>query len=209
AYVFTAKSAGHGDKTISVQVAAGETRNLDLTQARLGAKVEPPPAPRAGGMGDWEEGGWTKDGDVYSRKGGGFVLYKIAPAKGIFTFTVQLLKGGGVFRSGRIRWFVDYSDQKNYALFEMDKKYFYAKDVINGRTTERSKTPHDSEKQNEFTMQIEVAADRLVHKIRVGDQWVVLDSWNQAGRNFADGKFGFLIQGSDEIAISNFRFVPR
>jgi len=210
AYVFTAKAPNFGDKTITVQVAAGETRNLDLTQARLGAKSEPPVTARPGGMADWDDAAaWSKDGEVYTRKGGGFVTYKLLPMKGVVTFTVQLLKGGGVFRGGRVRWFVDYIDGKNYGVFEMDKKYFYAKDIVNGKTTERAKTEHNSDKQNEFTMQIEISPDRLVHKIRTGDQWVTLDSWNQTGRNFADGKFGFQVPGSDEIAISNFRFTPR
>ncbi len=209
AYVFTAKSANYADRTVSVQVAASETRNLDLTQSRVTAAKQESVA-RPGGMADWEDSAaWSKDGDVYTRRGGGFVLYKISPVKGVVTFTVQLLKGGGVFRGGRVRWFVDYVDGKNYAQFEMDKKNFFAKDVVAGRNNERAKTPHDSEKQNEFTMQIEITPDRLVHKIRSGDQWVVLDSWNQSGRNFTDGKFGFLVQGSDEIAISNFRFAPR
>jgi len=209
AYIFTAKAPTFAERTVSVQVAAGETRNIDLTQTKLGGKVETPAA-RAGGMADWEDASaWTKDGEVYTRRGGGFVLYKLTPMKGVVTFTVQLLKGGGVFKSGRVRWFVDYIDAKNYGLFEMDKKFFYVKDIVNGKTTERAKTPHDSEKQNEFTMQIEITPDRLVHKIRAGDQWVTLDSWNQNGRNFTEGKFGFQVQGSDEIAISNFRFTPR
>jgi len=208
AYVFTAKAPTFAERTVAVQVAAGETRNVDLTQTKLGVKQEAPTS-RVGGMADWEEpGAWSKDGEVYTRRGGGFVLYKITPMKGVVTFTVQLLKGGGVFRGGRVRWFVDYVDAKNYGLFEIDKKAFYVKDVVNGKTTDRAKAQHESEK-NEFTIQIDITPDRLVHKIRSGDQWEVLDSWNQNGRNFADGKFGFQVQGSDEIAISNFRFTPR
>jgi len=42
----------------------------------------------------------------------------------------------------------------------------------------------------------------------VGDQWKVLDTFVEQGRDFTQGKFGFLIQGNDEIAISDFKFLP-
>jgi len=35
----------------------------------------------------------------------------------------------------------------------------------------------------------------------------VLDTFVEQGRDFTQGKFGFLIQGNDEIAISNFKFL--
>jgi len=55
-------------------------------------------------------------------------------------------------------------------------------------------------------VQIEVATDRLVQKVRVGDDWKVMDTFAEPGRDFTQGKFGFLIQGNDEIAISDFKF---
>ena len=33
---------------------------------------------------------------------------------------------------------------------------------------------------------------------------MVLDNWAEAGRNFSEGKFGFLVQGDDQIGISDF-----
>ena len=51
--------------------------------------------------------------------------------------------------------------------------------------------------------------DRLVQTVRVGDEWKVLDTFVEQGRDFTQGKFGFLIQGNDEIAISNFQFLPQ
>jgi hypothetical protein len=43
----------------------------------------------------------------------------------------------------------------------------------------------------------------------VGDEWKVLDTFAEPGRDFTQGKFGFLIQGNDEIAISDFKFLPK
>jgi hypothetical protein len=36
-----------------------------------------------------------------------------------------------------------------------------------------------------------------------------MNSWTDTDRNFTDGKFGFLVQGSDEISVSDFKFTPQ
>jgi hypothetical protein len=129
---------------------------------------------------------------------------------GTITFTADLKKGGGFLRgAGKIRWFVDYTNSKNYAVFELDKKNFQAKDVREGRAFDRERTQHNSGELKSIEVQVEVAGDRVTNRLRVGQQWVVLDSWTQPGRDFTDGKFGFLVPGNDEIGISNFRYVPR
>lgn len=204
-YVFSARAPGYTEQTQRVQVAAGETRAIEFTLARERPTI---PAVKAGDVTGFEDAAaWKKEGDLWVHKGGGFVPYSL-PAKGVFTFTVQLIKGG-IFR-GRIRWFVQYVDSKNYLLFEMDKKNFWAEVVENGKKLQREKTEHKQpENQKSYTIQIEVTPQRLVHKIRNGDQWMVLDSFAEPGRNFTAGKFGFLIQGNDEIGISDFNFTPK
>ena len=205
-YIFTARAPGFADRSERVQVAGGETRTLEFALARERPVVT---APKAGGIDDFEDpGAWKKDGDLFVHKGGGFVPYKL-PANGVFTFTVELLKGGSVFRGGRIRWCVNYTDSKNYALYELDRKNFWAKVVEKGETFERGRTQHDLEKQKSFTIQLEVTPQHIVHKLLNGDQWIVLDTWAEPGRNFSEGKFGFLIRGNDEIGISDFKFQPK
>jgi hypothetical protein len=192
-----------------VQLAAGENREVDFTLARERPPAPAPPPVVAGGMAEFEDAqSWKKEGDNWVHKGGGFVPYKLPP-KGVFTFTVQLLKGGGVFRAGQIRWCLQYLDAKNYLLYEMDRKTFWGGVVQKGARLERVKAPHNLGNQKAFTIQIEVTPDRLVQKARVGDQWKVLDTFVEEGRDFTQGKFGFLIQGNDEIAISDFKFVPK
>jgi hypothetical protein len=205
-YVFSSKAPGFVDKALSVLVAPGAqvVADLTLSPARTAA-----PAPKVGGMGDWEDpAGWTRDGEAWVHKGGNFVPYKL-PAKGTYTFTVQLLKGGNIFRGGHIRWYVDYVDPKNYGLFEIDKKTFWAKEVTNGKSKDREKTQHGLENQKSFTIQVDVTPDHVVHRLKNGDTWLTLDSWTEPGRVFSDGKFGFYIPGADEIAISDFRFQPK
>jgi hypothetical protein len=173
-------------------------------------KEPPPPAPKAGTMDDWEDpAAWKSDGGVWLHQGKGFIPYKLPP-KGVFTFTVELVKGGGVFHGGKISWCLEYIDAKNYSLYEMDNKNFWAKVVSKGKTTERTHTQlKDLEKQKSFTIQIDVTPEHVVHKMFAGGEWVNLDSWAETGRNFSEGKFGFLIQGNDEIGLTDFKFQPK
>ena len=58
-------------------------------------------------------------------------------------------------------------------------------------------------------IQVDVSADKLIHRVKNGNDWNVIDSWTEPGRNFTEGKFGFLVQGNDEIGVSDFKFTPR
>lgn len=169
-----------------------------------------PPPPKTYGMTDWEDNSvWREDNGAWIHKGAGFLFYKI-PAKGVFNFTVQLVKGGGIFRGGKIRWVVNYIDSKNYDLFELDNKNFTPKVIAKGKTSERPKFAlKDLEKQKTFTVQIDVTPDHIVHKMLMGSDWVNLDTWAEPGLNFSGGKFGFMVQGDDEIGINSFTFQPK
>jgi hypothetical protein len=202
-YVFTARAPGYTDRTQPVQLAAGETRTLELTLNKAA------PVVRNGTMADFEDpAAWKQEDNVFVHRGEAFLPYRLAP-KGVFQFTVQLIKGGGVFRAGRIRWRLNYIDPRNYAQFEIDKKNFSARDIVKGKNTERAKTQHDMKDAKSFTIQIEVTPEHIVHRLRTGDSWVTLDSWAQLGRDFTQGKFGFWIQGGDELGITDFSFTPK
>lgn len=182
------------------------------------APAPPPPPPKAppvvavakpGTMEDFENpSAWHVEGDVWSHRGSAFLPYKLTP-KGVFQFTVELVKGGGLFHGGRIRWALNYQDNKNYALFELEAKNFWAKEVVKGKTTDRAKTQLNLEKVKTFTVQMDVTPQRVVHTILIDGKWFSMDSWTDTERNFTDGKFGFLVQGDDEIAISDFKFMPK
>jgi hypothetical protein len=207
-YVFTARATGFTERSERVQVNAGETDPVELALAKVVAA--PPPPPKTFGMADFEDpNAWSSQNGLWTHKGAGFIPFRPA-ASGTFTFTVQLLHGGGLLRGGRIRWALQYIDAKNYDLFELDKKYLYSKVIEAGKTYERDKHEHGlSDKEKSYTVQIEVLPGRLTHRIQNGDNWLVLDTWNEPGRDFTKGKFGFLVQGSDEIGISDLKFTPK
>jgi hypothetical protein len=204
-YVFSGHAPGYSDKTERVQIVAGETRTVDLALARVA-----PPVIKPTGMEGFEDpDAWKKEGELWTHRGGGFIPFKLGP-RGVYTFTVELVHGGNLFKGGRVRWAVQYIDAKNYLLYELDHKNFWAEVIQNGKKLEREKTQHDLEKQKAFTIQIEITPEHCVHRIRnASGQWMVLDSFSEPGRDFTKGKFGFLIQGNDEIGVSDFSFTPK
>ena len=182
-------------------------------------KVEPPPPPRqkAGatppaatktyGMSDWEDNSvWHEDNGAWTHKGAGLLFYKIPP-KGVFNFTVELVKGGGIFRGGKIRWVLNYIDSKNYDLFELDNKNFTPKVIREGQNFRATQdSAQGFGEAEDLTVQIDVTPDHIVHKMLMGSDSVDLDTWAEPGLNFSGGKFGFMVQGDDEIGINSFKF---
>ncbi|MBV8844857.1 MAG: PEGA domain-containing protein [Bryobacterales bacterium] len=168
----------------------------------------PPPAP-AGTVADFEDAAqWHAEGSSYVHRGAGFLAFKMPP-QGTFTFTVQPRKGG-LFREGKVRWRLMYTDNRNFAEFEIDKSNFICRVVQDGKAAERTRTSlKDIDKQKEFTIQIDVTPEHIVHKLRAGGSWVPLDAWSEPGVHFAEGKFGFFLPGNDEIALTNFKFQPK
>ena len=158
----------------------------------------------AGGITDWDSpGAWKLDNGWYVRKGGDFIGYKPAPTNGKFVFTVEQRRGK------RVQWEADRTDSKNYVLFEIDKKTFYRKQVVNGKETELQKVPLPAQKEKAYTFEIDIDNGSIVHKVYQASKWLVLDSWEEPNRAFGNGKFGFNIPGADEVALSNFSFVPK
>lgn len=193
-YIFTFKAPNHLDVTEHVQVMAGETHNVEIALA----SDRPAPPAKAVSAADWES--WQKQGGEYVRKGGNRVTVRSGPLAGTITFTAQLRKGGGIFRGGRLRWFLQNGDA--YTQFELDKKHFYT-----SGPGDHAKLPHDEVDEKAYTIQIDILPERVIQKLKVGDRWVTLGE--QTGNNFGSGRFGFVIPGGDEVGISNFHYTPR
>jgi hypothetical protein len=214
-------------KQFSRNFAAGQTVTIAgsdavLVAERPAAPPPPPPAPkpepvapkpppvRVSSMDGFEsQEGWMKqDNDVWRHKGGGFLTYKL-PSSGVFTFAVYLVRGGSLFRGGRVRWVTDYVDAKNYVASELDENNLTIRDVVNGKSTEHAKMKHNVDsKDKAWGIQIEISSDSLIQRIQKDRQWITLDAWTKPEHKFADGKFGFLVQGNDEIGVSDFMFTP-
>lgn len=166
----------------------------------------PPPAPKPaprrveGGMSDFDNSSaWRLQDGIHRHRGNANLTYSLTP-NGIFTFSIYALKGG------RVRWFLNYTDSKNYALFELDDKTFWAKTVKDGKTVERKKLAHKQPKDSVWNIQVDANPQRTVHKIQDNSGWVELDAWQE---DLTNGKFGIQVQGNDEVGLSSFQFTGR
>ena len=185
-YTLTARTAEKFTRSSTLEVIAGQSKSLDLSLA-------------PSGMSKWDDpGGWKKERDSFIRKGGDFVLYGAVPASGTFVFSAMASKGH------LLQWVLNYSDPKNYVLIQMDENNFYRTVIRNGQKADQIIVPDKGDKKSFRTLQIRVSPAELVHQVKHGDSWTILDRWTQPGANLSLGKFGFYIPGSDEVALSSF-----
>ncbi len=185
-YTLTARTAERFTRSSTLEVIAGQSKTLDLSLA-------------PSGMSKWDDpGAWKQEGDSFIRKGGDFVLYGAVPASGTFIFSAMPAKGR------LLQWVVNYSDPKNYVLLQMDDNNFYRTVIRNGEKRDEIIVPDKSDKKSFRTLGIRVSPTELVHQIKHGDSWTVLDRWTQPGVNLSQGKFGFYIPGNDQVALSSF-----
>ena len=185
-YTLTARTADGFTHSSTFEVIAGQSRTLDLSLA-------------PNGMSKWDDAGaWKQEGDSFVRKGGGFVLYGVVPASGTFAFSAMSTKGH------LLQWVLNYTDAKNYVLFQMDDSNLYRTVIRNGEKTDEIKVPDKGDKKHFRTLHIRVSPTELVHLIRHGDSWTVLDRWTQPGVNLSLGKFGFYLPGDDQVELSGF-----
>jgi serine/threonine-protein kinase len=185
-YTLTAKTADNFTRTSTIEIAAGQSRSLDL-----------PLSPS--GMSKWDDpAGWKQDKGSFVRKGGDFVMYGVSPTTGTFVFSAMLTKGH------RLQWILNCTNANNYILFQMDDNNFYRTVVRNGVKGEETKIPHKNDKKSYRTLQIRVGPNEIVHQIRQGDNWVALDRYTQPGENLSLGRFGFYIPGNDQVSLTSF-----
>ena len=185
-YTLTARTAERFTRSATLDIAAGESKTLDLSLA-------------PSGMSKWEDASsWKQEKDYFIRKGGEFVLYGASPAAGTFSFSAMAPKGR------QFQWVLNYTDAKNYLLFQMDDNYFYRAVIRNGEKTEEIRVPDKGDKKSFRALRIRVSPTEIVQQSKHGDSWTVLDRWTQPGTNLALGKFGFYLPGNDEVAVSGF-----
>jgi serine/threonine protein kinase len=185
-YTLTAKTSDNFTRTSPVEITGGQSRSLDLSLA-------------PDGMSKWDDAsGWKPEKGSFVRKGGDFVMYNLTPTSGTFVFSAMLAKGH------RLRWVLNCIDVNNYILFEMDDNNFYRTVIHNGQKGDEIKIPHKTDKKSFRTFQIRVGPNEIVHQIRQGEGWVVLDRWTTPGSNLSLGRFGFYLPGSDQLALSSF-----
>jgi tetratricopeptide (TPR) repeat protein len=187
-YTLTARTTDRFTRSSTFDVIAGQSKALNLSLAPSGMSKWDPPA------------AWKQEGNSFTCKGGNFVLYGVVPVSGTFGFSAMATKGH------LLQWVLNYTDPKNYVLFQMDDNNFYRSVIRNGEKTEEIIVPHKDEKKAFRTLQIHISSNEVVQQIKRGNTWTVLDRWSQPSANLTLGKFGFYIPGNDQVAISSFAY---
>jgi len=185
-YTLTARTADRFTRSSTLDVVAGQSKTLDLSLA-------------PNGMSKWDDpGAWKHEGDSFTRKGGDFALYGVAPTSGTFILSAMLTKGH------LLQWVFNYTDSKNYVLFQIDDNNFYRSVIHNGNKTDEIIVPHKGKKKSFRMLHIRVTPAEIAHQIKQGNSWTDVDRWTQPGVNLSLGKFGFYIPGNDQVALSSF-----
>jgi hypothetical protein len=201
-YIVTASAPEAIERTFNVNIEAGQTKTLDI---KLAVFDRPKEAPKtmSGGM-EGFEGSFVRDGEWFVKKGGGRVMYRAGGA-GSYSFSIFTKKATGIFRSSKVQFYVDYSDEKNYVLYQLEDKKINRITVQNGK--KKSITLANKMENMEFYgLTVDVKGDAVSLR---GKGVGTIDSFSLPGSDVTDGKFGILIQGNDEVAVGDFRFSPK
>jgi hypothetical protein len=195
-YTVSASAPGYQDASQPVRINGGQTANVTLTLKPTVTKAE---RPKGTGLADWEKtGGWDKDGQSLTRRGGGIAFAPTAAEAGHYSFTLKEIKGK------RLEWFVNYQDESNYTLFQVDDEHLTTTSLVRG-TKNTTKTPIHINRE-EFLM---VAMDITDSEVSVGISQQDRKYTASESLGHANGKFGFRVQGKDQIELGSFHFEPR
>ncbi|MCP5113372.1 MAG: hypothetical protein GY953_21270, partial [bacterium] len=196
AYILEATAPGHHPMSKEITITGGETTRLPILLEAL-------PVEAVFGMERWEDAAaWHREGVWYVLRGGNLIPYGASPVEGAVEFTARLDRGR------RLRWFLNLTNSRNYALFEIDGSSFYRNQVTNGKTRELARVPHAGVSGNVYHVRIRVAGGTVTHQLRGQDGWVAVDTWTDDARDFGQGKFGFYIRGRSQMGLSGFAYRP-
>jgi PEGA domain len=199
-YLVTARAPGFLERKQTITVSPGQTTVVEVALAKEAVTV---PTLKAGTIADFDPA-WTRDGEEYTH-GGGPAVFRVTPTFGTFSFKVQIIKKGGMFGKGKIRWAFAYGGTDT-VTYELEKNKFRRIENVNGKSSKRPDYKIDAS-MDTFPVQIQVSPAGISHRIQIGGQWTLVDNYPEGG-SFASGKFAFLVGSSDVISISEFHFAP-
>ncbi len=198
-YEVQASLDGYSSFSKTVPVPSGETVELEVRLERQTPLLPPEPS-----MDGWDDpDAWGRQGELFVRRGGDYVTYGASPLAGVIEFTVHLQRGR------RLRWFTNFIDEEQHALFEIDGSSFIRNIVEDGRSEQLAKVSHHRIRDDVYNVRIRISEHTIVHELRRGEEWITIDTWDDPTRDFRPGKFGFWIRGRNQIGVEHFSYTPR
>jgi hypothetical protein len=197
-YTVTARADGYQEFAATVRVAANGTARAAISLAKdrvAGARS-------VSLLSALAQSGWEQEGKLLTRRGGEFVVVPHGSEPGIYQFTV-FAQGGR-----RLEWFVNFKDDKNHVLYQLERDELSRTEVVNGQKAKPVRVRQDVKLDEFLSIRVEISPDTILHRLFRGQQWTILDTWRVPGASFSQGKFGFHIPGRDKIGLSSFTFTP-
>lgn len=202
-YTFTARAKGYKDKVLPPVHITAETNQLDLTQVPEDLVRA---APAALTIVDWGSGIWTNEDGWYQRKLPGPIIFPKPLGTGLIQFSVRWEGGARLLAKGHVQWVLNYVDNKNYLLCELDDAGFQVESVTQGQKSKVMTKNIPVAKQPTYTIQIRVTQDKITQELQDGTSWKLLSTVPIGAA--AKGKFGFLIPAGQTLSLANFSVQP-
>jgi tetratricopeptide (TPR) repeat protein len=174
----------------------GQNRGVALANRY---RTSPLPAPQpAFGLEDWlATPGWTREGPMLRRKGGDFVLAPPDFASGSVEFTAMLLKGK------TLAWVAAYRDLKNYCLFELESENLAVYRIVDGKRTRIFSGAHKLPENAAARIRVQASEPGIMLSVFRDGAWQAMGAGSRIEAQ--RGKFGFRVNGSDEIGVTEFK----
>ncbi|MGO9012060.1 MAG: protein kinase domain-containing protein [Bryobacteraceae bacterium] len=206
-YRVTGSAPQYEEAVATAHVTAGGGTAATLIMRRVGRTPLQSNAQAAFSMEEWAKASgaassssnWAREGKLWVKRGGEFVVEPANPLPGTYIFTVILMRGK------RLEWVVNYRDDKNYDLFELDGKNLVRTQFVNGKKKESVKRPFSMKTSDYVSVMITVTPNSIVNSFFVQQRWQVVDKWEKPGGGL-QGKIGFHVPGKDQIGVSDFQF---
>jgi hypothetical protein len=197
-YSWEWRKAGFEARKEARSVKAGESLRLDgalmPSPGSVVLKVLPPPARFFKSGGSWQqitEGGAQDAGRSgwWIHPGGGFSSLRASNG----SFSIDFFKKRAL-RAKKINVLADFSDSRNFIVYELDGHDLTARRIAAGKTVVEQKQPHGMEDNSSFHLVFEMSPEAIIVKNRSG---AVLSSIERR-----DPRGPLLIQNDNPLNIS-------
>jgi hypothetical protein len=204
-YTVTGHLPGRPDASAKVQVVAGTTVTASLA-FRTAPAPTPAPAKDAPkilvSLADATRSlHWSRESGFAVRQGGGLLLIPKVTGPGSIVFIAEVQKGK------RLEWVMNYENEKNQILYQIDGESLTRTVYQNGAKT-ATKAPLQLKREDWFKVGLKITDDAIeVYAAPAHAKYQPLD--RVTGNRLAAGQFGFLVPAHDQIALSEFEFAAK
>jgi hypothetical protein len=204
AYVVEAQASGFQPARNEVEIRAGETSVVRLELRRIEAAGGPAARGPIDYMPLWAaQEGWSPRGTQLVRRGGEFVYAPVKPQSGVYRFSAIRQAGD------RLYWFVSLGDQRDHWIFELGRRRFDRIRVSGGKRIRESRYEKGADRGEPFDVEIEVQPGLVTTRVSSNGAVLAEDRLEGEGGDLHTGRWGFWLDGGDQLALTAFSFEAR